>query len=110
MKLEKVKLNDVAVVTLTGDVLDANNVSDFKTQMTEILQAEHRVVFNMSQVQFMDSSGIGSILSCLRTLNAEGGELKICLLTKPVHALFELVRMHKIFDIFNSPDEAINSF
>ena len=110
MKLQKEKFNDVTVVTLSGDVLDAGTVSEFKREMTSILTSEYHVVFDMNQIQFVDSSGVGAILSCLRTLNSEGGDLKICSLTEPVRALFELVRMHKIFDIFNTREEAIVAF
>lgn len=114
MQINQEKLNDVTVVTLEGDVLDASVVGDFKSEITPILKAENRVIFDMNNIQFVDSSGVGAILSCLRTLNADGGDLKICSLTKPVRALFELVRIHKIFEIFetkNSPLKAsINSF
>jgi anti-sigma B factor antagonist len=110
MKLNQEKFNDVIVVTVTGDVLDASVIGDFKSEMTPVLKSEYRVVFDMSNIQFVDSSGVGAILACLRTLNAEGGDLKICSLTKPVQALFELVRMHKIFDIFDSKELAVSSF
>lgn len=110
MKLKKEKVNDVAIVTLHGNVLDAHTVTEFKSEMIEILKSEYRVVFDMNSVEFMDSSGIGAILSCLRTLNAEGGDLKICALTKPVRSLFELIRMHKIFDIFTTREEALVAF
>ncbi|MBS1792412.1 MAG: STAS domain-containing protein [Acidobacteria bacterium] len=110
MKLKQEKVNDITVVTLRGEVLDASVVSDFKSEITPILQSGYHVVFDMSNIQFVDSSGVGAILSCLRTLNAGGGDLKICSLTKPVKALFELVRMHKIFDIFESKDLAVGSF
>ncbi|MEP6901115.1 MAG: STAS domain-containing protein [Actinomycetota bacterium] len=110
MKLNQEKFNDVIVVTVTGDVLDASVIGDFKSEMTPIITSEYRVVFDMSNIQFVDSSGVGAILSCLRTLNAEGGDLKICSLTKPVRALFELVRMHKIFDIFDTRELAASSF
>ena len=110
MQLQKEKFNDVTVITLNGDLLDAANVSEFKREMNPVLTSEYHVVFDMNQIQFVDSSGVGAILSCLRTLNSQGGDLKICSLTKPVRALFELVRMHKIFDIFNTREEAIVAF
>ncbi len=110
MKLNQEKYNNVTVVTVTSDFLDASVVGDFKSKMTPILKSEYRVVFDMGNIQFVDSSGVGAILSCLRTLNAEGGDLKICSLTKPVQALFELVRMHKIFEIFENKDIAVGSF
>lgn len=110
MKLNKEIVNDVAIVTLTEGILDANTAPIFKSEIIPILKSEYRVVFDMSNVRFVDSSGVGAILSCLRTLNAVGGDLKICSLTKPVLSLFELVRMHKIFDIFNTREQAVESF
>lgn len=110
MELKKEKFNDITVVTLIGDVLDASIIGDFKAKMTPILKSEYQVIFDMANIQFVDSSGIGAILACLRTLNAEGGDLKICSLTRPVRALFELVRMHKIFDIFETQELAMASF
>lgn len=110
MQLTKEILNSVTVVTLIGDALDANNVKEFKREMTPVLMSSYKVVFDMSKLQFVDSSGIGVILACLRNLNAEGGDLKLCAMTKPVRALFELVRMHRIFDIFNTTDEAVAAF
>jgi anti-sigma B factor antagonist len=110
MKLLQKKFNDVAVVMISGDLLDASIVGEFKKEMTPVLQKEYHVVLDLNNIQFVDSSGVGAILSCLRTLNAEGGELKICSLTKPVRALFELVRMHKIFEIFETRELALESF
>lgn len=110
MKLTQEKFDDVTVVTLDGNVLDASIVADFKDEIAPILKSEQYVIFDMNNIQFVDSSGVGAILSCLRILNAGGGDLKICSLTKPVRALFELVRMHKIFDIFEMREAAIESF
>jgi len=110
MKLTREVCNGVAVVTLHENVLDASLIGDFKDVILPILQKESQVVFDMNQIQFVDSSGVGAILSCLRILNAGGGDLKLCSLTKPVRALFELVRMHKIFDIFETKELAIESF
>lgn len=68
-----------------------------------------RAVLDMSQLQFVDSSGLGAILSCLRELNKRDGDLSLCGLTKPVRTLFELVRMHRVFEIFNTREEAIRA-
>jgi len=110
MKILQEKVDRVTVITISGEVLDASIVGDFKTEIAPILKQESNVILDLNQIQFVDSSGIGAILSCLRILNAEGGELRICSLTKPVQALFELVRMHKIFAIFSSRELALESF
>jgi anti-sigma B factor antagonist len=55
----------------------------------------------------------GRFISCLRKLNAKGGDLKLCRMSKQVRAVFELVRMHRIFDIFDifgTREEAVRAF
>lgn len=110
MELAIEKKGEVTLVTIPGEVLDASNVNEFKADIAEAIGGQAKVVFDLSQLQFVDSSGLGAILSCLRKLNAEGGDLKLSGTTKPVRVLFELVRMHRIFDIFNTPEEAIQAF
>jgi len=64
----------------------------------------------LGRLRFVDSSGLGAFISCLRKLNAKGGDLKLCGMSKQVRAVFELVRMHRIFDIFGTRDEALRAF
>jgi len=100
-----------AVVVVTSvETLDASNAGEFKTALAKMIQPGARLVLDMSGIRFVDSSGLGAILSCLRQLHDLGGELKLCSLNKPVRALFELVRMHRVFEIFNSREEALRSY
>ena len=101
---------DIAVVSLRGEYLIMTNVEDFKRDIAPVMETQKRVVFDLSQLQFIDSSGLGAILSCLRKLTASGGDLKLCALTPPVRELVEVTRMHRIFDIFDTSEEAIQSF
>jgi anti-sigma B factor antagonist len=110
MELVVEKMDDVTVVILPGEELDASNTKEFKSDMAPLLQAQAKVVFDLSQLRFVDSSGLGSFLSCLRQLNATGGDLKLCGMSQRVRALFELVRMHRIFDIYTTRDEAVRAF
>jgi anti-sigma B factor antagonist len=100
----------VRVFVVPGEHLDAGNTKQLKLAVAPFLEPNARVVFDMSRLTFVDSSGLGSILSCLRQLNAQGGDLKLCGMTRPVRALFELVRMQRIFEIFNTQEEAIGAF
>ena len=102
--------DSVMVVVLVATQLDASTAADFKHSVTPVLEAYSQIVFDLSQLGFVDSSGLGALLSCLRQLHARGGDLKLCGITKPVRALFELVRMHRVFHIFDTQDEAIRAF
>ena len=111
MELSAETVADVNIVTLPGEYLDASTVKEFKADIAQYTEGDtKKVVFDMSSLQFIDSSGLGAILSCLRKLNGAGGELKLCGMTKPVRALFELVRMHRIMDIYDTRDDAVNAF
>src|SRR6266849_5718778 len=101
------KIGDVTVVVLPGERLDASDAQEVKRDIAPVLETNSKVVFDMSQLRFVDSSGLGAILSCLRQLNAAGGDLKLCGLSPPVHAPFALVRMHTILKIYSTKDEAI---
>jgi anti-sigma B factor antagonist len=103
------QLEGVMVAHLRVEALDAGNAKEFKAKAATLIAPGAKVVFELSDLKFVDSSGLGALLSCLRQLNASGGALKLCSLAKPVRALFELVRMHRVFEIFNTQEEAIRS-
>ena|SRR5215470_2851604 len=103
-------VGNVTIVILAGAQLDASSAEEFKRDITPVLDAHTQVIFDLSQLGFIDSSGLGALLSCLRHLQARGGDLKLCNISKPVRALFELVRMHRIFHIFATQEEAVHAF
>src|SRR5581483_8381470 len=104
MALEKIR--EVAVAIVPVEELDAGNVAEFKRDMAPILQTQSELVLDLGRLRFVDSSGMGAILSCLRQLTAKGGDLKLCGMTRQVRTVFELVRMHRIFDIYPTQEEA----
>jgi anti-sigma B factor antagonist len=110
MDLAVEECGDVAVVTLPLDELDASNANDLKRDAGPILEAHSKIVFDLTQLRFVDSSGLGAFLSCLRKVNAKGGDLKICGLSRHVRSVFELVRLHRIFDIHETRDAAVKAF
>ena len=110
MQFETEKIGDVTVVKVQTEVLDAGNAKEFRDGLSPILEEDIKIVFDMNQVNFLDSSGCGTILSCLRQLKTAGGDLKMFGLQQPVRTLFELIRLHRIIDIFNTRDEAINAY
>jgi anti-sigma B factor antagonist len=103
-------VENVTILQLAGENLDASNAKDFKQDMLTQINGQSRVIFEMSNVQFVDSSGLGALLSILRHLNANGGDLKLAGMQKSVRALFELVRMHRIFDLYETREEALLAF
>ncbi|MGA2881092.1 MAG: STAS domain-containing protein [Bryobacteraceae bacterium] len=110
MEISVNKMEDIAVAEMPVDELDASNATEFKRDIAPVLQANSKLVLDLSRLRFVDSSGLGAMLSCLRQLTAKNGDLKLCGLTKQVRAAFELVRMHRIFDIAETREEAVHAF
>jgi anti-sigma B factor antagonist len=100
----------VIIAEIPVKELDASNAGDLKNAMAQILENSPKVVMDVRRMQFIDSSGLGAILSCLRQVSAKGGDLKLCCMTRQVRAAFELVRMNRIFDIFETREDAVHAF
>jgi anti-sigma B factor antagonist len=101
---------NVVSLFLSGQALDASNVQQFRTQTAPLFESEKKFVIVFRDLKFVDSSGIGALLSCLRKSNEGGGDVKLAELTPNVRSLFELVRMDRLFEIFDTREDAIASF
>ncbi|OEU69180.1 MAG: anti-anti-sigma factor [Desulfobacterales bacterium S5133MH16] len=110
MEFATEKIGDITVVNLPTDVLDASNTEEFKTAIAPVIEKNKKILFEMSKVKFIDSSGCGVLLSCLRQLNGLGGTLKLCGVQESIRTLFDLVRMHRIIEVFDTKKEAVKSF
>jgi anti-sigma B factor antagonist len=104
------QIGDVTVATVPVEDLDASNAADFKRDMAAVIEANSRLVLDLSRLRFVDSSGLGAFISFLRKVNARGGDLKLCGMSKPVRAVFELVRMQRVFDILTTREDAVRAF
>jgi anti-sigma B factor antagonist len=104
------EMQGVMIAQLQGKALDASNSREFKSAVAPLLNPNTKLVLDLHKVDFVDSTGLGALVSCLRQAHSFDGEIKLCGLTKPVRALFELVRMHRVFEIFNNSDEAVSSY
>jgi anti-sigma B factor antagonist len=102
--------NGIKIISSMPKVLDANIAGDFKAHIGRILEGSLKVVFDMGNVNFIDSAGCGALITVLRQLTSSNGILKLYNVQNQVRLVFELVRMHKIIDIFNTQQEAILSF
>jgi anti-sigma B factor antagonist len=104
------RVGDVTVIQIASETLTSTNIGKFKIGMEGYLKTAIRMVLDMGQLRFVDSSGIGAILACSKALAAAGGSLRLCSLTEPVRNLFELVHLHRILKIYPTREEAVYSF
>jgi anti-sigma B factor antagonist len=110
MNIHEETINKTGVLKLTGR-LDAASVKNFKDAVTSLVKKEiSNIVIDMNDVEFVDSSGLGSLVSCLRIVNNEGGDIRLSSLQNQIRALLELTRMHRVFQIFDDTDAAVKSY
>jgi anti-sigma B factor antagonist len=110
MKIWEDKIDGVDVLELEGR-LDASSAKDIKKRVSALaVGSPVNLVIDMAGVEFMDSSGLGSLVAALRSVNEGGGDIKIACLQDPVRAIFELTRLDRIFEIFDDRHDAVKSF
>lgn len=97
------KLSDLSVVELEGPRLDASTADTFKVDLKDLIDTgERRVVLDFKNIQFMDSSGLGAIVGCLKYMGT-GGTIEIARPSDAVMKVLKLTRMNKVFTILEAP-------
>jgi anti-sigma B factor antagonist len=100
------EIDGCAVITVHAECLDAGNVQQFKKRAQEIIAGHAHIVIDITPVRFIDSAGLGAMLSCLRMAHANGGKVALTGVTGSKQTLFQIVRMDRIFDVFPTPEAA----
>ena len=107
MKISIQDIGDVSIIALNSDFYKTKLMNP---SVSSVLKRNNKLVFDMRHVKFFDSSDCGILLTCLKILTNSGGDLKLCRVHKSVLTLFELLRIHRIVEIFNTREEAVRSF
>jgi anti-sigma B factor antagonist len=104
------KVRDAVVVTIPGETLEASITHDFKQDIAPILEEQTRVVFDMHQLRFVDSSGCGALLHSLRKVREKGGDLTLFGVSAQLLSLFKMIRLDRQLGIFDTKDDALDAF
>ncbi|MEY4683995.1 MAG: hypothetical protein RLZ25_454 [Pseudomonadota bacterium] len=96
------------VLIVGEERLDASNSAELREIMLNLLEVGgQKLVIDLSQVNFIDSSGLGALLSGFKSANLRSGSLVLAGLQSRVQSMFELTRLHRVFEIFSSVDDAL---
>jgi anti-sigma B factor antagonist len=106
-----VEKNAVVLIDVKEERLDAHNSSELKTQMLNLFEeGKNDMIVDLGEVRFVDSSGLGALVSGFKNASARNGNLKLCNLQQQVQSMFELTRLHRVFEIFPDKQQALASF
>lgn len=110
MELKLESFDAITIATVPVDALDGSNDGELKAQLFKLIESHKQIVLDLSQVQFIDSTGCGAMIAAVKQLRAQDGDLKLCCITKPVKALFRLIGLKTLFGIYSTREEALESF
>jgi anti-sigma B factor antagonist len=104
-------IEDVVIVDLSGKITLGEGSSLLRKTILELIHRGHqKLLLNLEDVDYIDSSGIGELVSAYTTVRNSRGELKLLNLTKRVHDLLQITRLFTVFDVQSDEDIAIRSF
>jgi anti-sigma B factor antagonist len=101
--------DDVTIVDICGR-FDAVSAPAVKADLHRLIEGGgSRLVVNLAKMDFVDSAGLGVLVSCLRRAAAEGGDLRLAEVPAFCRSIFELTRLTRVFDVTESEDQAVRA-
>ena len=111
VKLTTRKVGDVTVIDAVGRITLGEGASSLRDTIRELVAAgEKKLLLNLAEVSYIDSSGIGELVSGFTTVTNQGGQLKLLNLTKRIKDLLQITKLYTVFEVFDSETSAIRSF
>ncbi len=100
---------NVGVLKVSGR-LDSYNSPEFKEKFTKYTEQTINFVLDLSDLDFLDSTGLGSIVACLKVVSEKDGDIRVAEMSEKPRMVFEITRAYKIFEIFDNVDVAVMSY
>jgi len=105
------QIGDVNVVDVAGRITLGEGSSALRDSVREMVsKGQKKILLNLGEVSYIDSSGIGELVSAFTTVTNGGGQLKLLNLTKRVKDLLQITKLYTVFDVHDSEVTAIRSF
>ena len=111
MKAATRRIEGVNVIDLSGRITIGEGTVVLRDAVKALQQKnEKNILLNLAEVSYIDSSGIGELVSSFTTFGSQGGKLKLLSLTKKVHDLLSITKLLTVFEVFDDEARAIQSF
>jgi anti-sigma B factor antagonist len=111
VKLTNRQVGDVTVIDANGRITLGEGSSMFRDSIKDLTAAGNRkILLNLADVTYIDSSGIGEMVSAFTSVTNQGGQLKLLNLTKRVKDLLQITKLYTVFEVFDDEAHAVRSF
>ncbi len=110
MNIKEKKQNDVAIYAITGEI-DITTSPDVRKVFDRIIKEKvPKVILNLQGVNYIDSSGLATLVEGLQRLKTYGGKMKLTNLSGKVKSLFEITKLERLFEIYPEEEKAVETF
>ena len=111
MKIETRTVGDVHILDISGKITLGEGTMAVRNTVREVLKnGGKKIILNLGDVNYIDSSGIGELVSSFTTVTNGGGQLKLLNLTKKIQELLAITKLLTVFQVFNDEKTAVASF
>jgi anti-sigma B factor antagonist len=111
MKFTTREVDGITVLDLSGKIMLGEGSVTIRDAVRDVLaKGSNQILLNLADINYIDSSGIGELVSALTAVKNAGGSLKLLQLTKKVKDLLQITKLYTVFDIYDDEAEAIASF
>jgi anti-sigma B factor antagonist len=111
VKMSSRQVGDVTVVDANGRITLGEGASVFRDLIRDLAaKGNKKILINLADVSYIDSSGIGEMVSSFTTVTNHGGQLKLLSLTKRVKDLLQITKLYTVFEVFEDESSAVRSF
>ena len=111
LKLSNRAVDGVTIVDCSGRITLGEGSVVLRDAVKDLLgKGSKKILLNLGDVNYIDSSGIGELVSAYTTVKNQGGELKLLNLTKKVHDLLQITKLYTVFDVRDDETTAVKSF
>jgi len=110
MDIKVETVNDIVLVAVAGE-LNMDNSNTLRETFKKLLKDLHyKILLDLERLSFMDSSGIATLIELFQDLGKVKGRMGLCCVNKRIVGVFEITKVHKIFNMFESREAALKSF
>ena len=111
VKLTTRQVGDVTVIDVAGRITLGEGSSTLRDAMRDLVgKGQKKILLNLGEVSYIDSSGIGELVSAFTTVTNGGGQLKLLNLNKRVQDLLQITKLYTVFEVFDDEAAAVRSF
>ena len=111
MPVSERQIGDVTIIDLSGKLSNSDESGHLKEKVSSVFfQGHKKVLINVKDLSYIDSSGLGELVACLATARRNNGEVKIANLGKRVQDLMIMTKLLNVFDVHDSEESALTSF